>query len=145
MLNHDEESSTSAVHSVGNLTAIDAISERLAEVTRLAEKLDETLYEAGARIRTASKELPTEANTISVSTEENVSEIEKNRGKTDVDDVISVGDIDESYTEDYVTATDCTTTPMARSRSESFVTMSECEDGLAALAAEFFSSARSVS
>lgn len=36
---------------VSNLTAVEAISARLAEVTRLAEKLDAKLCEAGARTR----------------------------------------------------------------------------------------------
>lgn len=36
---------------VSNLTAVEAISARLAEVTRLAEKLDARLCEAGARTR----------------------------------------------------------------------------------------------
>jgi len=38
----------------GNLTAIEAISVKLAEVTRLAEKLDARLCEAGARTRPMS-------------------------------------------------------------------------------------------
>jgi len=38
----------------GNLTAIEAISAKLAEVTRLAEKLDARLCEAGARTRPMS-------------------------------------------------------------------------------------------
>lgn len=37
-----------------NLTAVEAISAKLAEVTRLAEKLDARLCEAGARIRPIS-------------------------------------------------------------------------------------------
>lgn len=38
----------------GNLTAVEAISAKLAEVTRLAEKLDARLCEAGARTRPIS-------------------------------------------------------------------------------------------
>lgn len=38
----------------GNLTAVEAISAKLAEVTRLAEKLDARLCEAGARTRPMS-------------------------------------------------------------------------------------------
>lgn len=38
----------------GNLTAVEAISVKLAEVTRLAEKLDARLCEAGARTRPMS-------------------------------------------------------------------------------------------
>lgn len=37
-----------------NLTAVEAISAKLAEVTRLAEKLDAKLYEAGAKTRPMS-------------------------------------------------------------------------------------------
>ncbi|XP_034951171.1 uncharacterized protein [Chelonus insularis] len=100
-----------------NLSAIDAISERLAEVTRLAEKLDARLYEAGAKTRIPKddkenlkekKDIPSKE--ISEGTKEILSESEEIR------------------TEEYVTATECSETPVARSRSESFVTMSEYED-----------------
>ncbi|KAL2747703.1 titin isoform X1 [Vespula maculifrons] len=47
----------------GNLTAIEAISAKLAEVTRLAEKLDAKLCEAGAR--TQPVPIPTSALSIS--------------------------------------------------------------------------------
>lgn len=97
-------------------------------MTRLAENLDERLYEAGARIRTSSKELPEEAIGSASVAEENVESEKKNERTVD-----GVG----SYTEDCGTATEGRTTPMALSGIETFATMSGCEDSLATLAEEF--------
>ncbi|KAK0181091.1 hypothetical protein PV327_003404 [Microctonus hyperodae] len=130
-----------------NLTAIDAISERLAEVTRLAEKLDAKLYEAGARTR-IPKEHETEKNSLhpessnssaispaSFSSPVTVTQlsIDKNAPTNDEKIIQASPEITEDIiedinTEDYTTATECSVTPMPRSRSESFVTISECGD-----------------
>lgn len=123
MSNPEEEMSSSG--RVGDSTSGDELYERLVEVTRLAEKLDESLDEAGARMRTPSKKHHEELD---------------GRGAVAEDIMDGEGifskDVDGegSCTEDYMTATECTTTPLARSRSDSFATMSECEDGLAARA-----------
>ena len=42
--------------------------------------------------------------------------------------------VDDSNIEEYVTATECSTTPVLRSRSESILTCSEYEDTVNALA-----------
>ncbi|XP_076385572.1 uncharacterized protein LOC105662897 isoform X4 [Megachile rotundata] len=206
-----------------NLTAVESISARLAEVTRLAEKLDARLCEAGARTRpvpmsssamssTSSlfSNQPTTtvvssstvqsqpiSSTISsigaassmplISSSESMvpfgtkgvctvlkstkpverpvspnvgvgsgdgEKVEKSEDQKMEGDVQDVGDeaecpekndveeaidksCDESLAEDsnidgYVTATECSITPTARSRSESFVTSPECEDFAAA-------------
>ncbi|KAK2586836.1 hypothetical protein KPH14_009775 [Odynerus spinipes] len=216
-----------------NLTAVEAISAKLAEVTRLAEKLDAKLCEAGARtqplpistsalvisstLTSTTTTLPRIASTISLSKSTTttttssiaapVSEINSLISTTDpastsigadvstltsstssapsfgsggatvshvedtktssaitsipsgsfpstmasseaVSNTSSVTDADEEKKEiedvdklhedsaaedvnvdDYVTATECSITPPARSRSESFVTSPECEDG----------------
>lgn len=137
MSNTETASTSSLDDHEGNSTAVDAISERLTEVTRLAEKLDERLYEAGARIRTASRQIEERANgngSTSLKCEQEASSEAKKSETVDEDgggiDKNTDNDIDESWTEDFVTATECTTTPMARSRSESFATMSEGEDAL---------------
>ncbi|KAG8038192.1 hypothetical protein G9C98_006518 [Cotesia typhae] len=41
---------------------------------------------------------------------------------------INASETEEINTEEYTTATECSLTPVARSRSESFVTISECDD-----------------
>ncbi|KAG7188140.1 hypothetical protein KM043_013361 [Ampulex compressa] len=51
-----------------NLTAVEAISAKLAEVTRLAEKLDARLYEAGARTRPISTPASSNSSLFSTST-----------------------------------------------------------------------------
>ncbi|XP_011705984.1 PREDICTED: uncharacterized protein LOC105461199 isoform X2 [Wasmannia auropunctata] len=188
----------------GNLTAVEAISVKLAEVTRLAEKLDARLCEAGAKTRpmsiptvvtsSASSLLsitPMSPSNTSIYTASNTtaltssvtasavsviaqmhpaitSETVATRIKSDViksitstaeklDDSLLhirpyfVEDVEtsnkdfnskeliensrsesaaEEYNvqEGYTTATECSTTPPPRSRSESFVTSTECED-----------------
>lgn len=119
-----------------NLTAVDAISERLAEVTRLAEKLDRKLYEAGARTRITKdpvdEEITTSTRTISPLSPGTVieSSIDKKPGDNLQEISHTSPEPEEINTEDYMTATEGSTTPMARSRSESFVTMSECDDAM---------------
>lgn len=53
----------------GNLTAVEAISSRLAEVTRLAERLDSHLCEAGAKSDDTTSQVPSTSSpaTIDVS------------------------------------------------------------------------------
>ncbi|XP_018309581.1 uncharacterized protein [Mycetomoellerius zeteki] len=185
-----------------NLTAVEAISAKLAEVTRLAEKLDARLCEAGARTRPmsipatvtssassllsisamspSSESMHTASNTttltssmtasaVSVIAETHpiTSETIATRIKSDVIKSItptaekfddssfhirpqsmenveisnkdfnskeliensrSESAIGEYNVEGYTTATECSTTPPPRSRSESFVTSPECED-----------------
>ncbi|XP_044588390.1 uncharacterized protein LOC123267682 isoform X4 [Cotesia glomerata] len=172
-----------------NLSAVEAISEKLAEVTRLAEKLDAKLDEAGVRVkftkdekdkiesiefssyRTASpsslgtvielprkdsgvinnngnynedddhndneellyeenKPQPNGINNNGVC-DENTS-CEYHKTNNDVQQV-SASETEEINTEEYTTATECSLTPVARSRSDSFVTISECDDILSDL------------
>lgn len=155
-----------------NLSAVEAISEKLAEVTRLVEKLDAKLDEAGVRtkftkdekekiesielssIRTASPsslgtviEVPRkedisnyeedsnhllqEENTLRSNEDDDglceQNTYERHKNNNEVQQVCS-SETEEINTEDYTTATECSLTPVARSRSESFVTMSECDD-----------------
>ncbi|XP_067210497.1 uncharacterized protein zormin isoform X3 [Linepithema humile] len=181
-----------------NLTAVEAISAKLAEVTRLAEKLDARLCEAGARTRPvsiptavtsssssllsisamSSSNTPTRTISTATAPASDVtvasviaqmhpvsSETTSASATTSVDKSIiataetpdesslhirshSMEDVErlnkdakeltenarsesaaEEYNvEGYITATECSTTPPLRSRSESFVTMPECED-----------------
>ncbi|KYN22092.1 hypothetical protein ALC57_05510 [Trachymyrmex cornetzi] len=183
-----------------NLTAVEAISAKLAEVTRLAEKLDARLCEAGAKTRPMSipavvtssassllsisatspsnKSMHTTSNTttssmtasaVSVIAEMQpiTSETVATKIKSDViksitptmekfnDSLFHIrpqsmenieisnkdfnskefiensrceSAIGEYNVEGYTTATECSTTPPPRSRSESFVTSPECED-----------------
>ncbi|CAD6240031.1 GSCOCG00002472001-RA-CDS, partial [Cotesia congregata] len=128
--------------------AVEAISEKLAEVTRLAAKLDAKLDEAGVRVkftkdekdkiesiefssyRTASPSSlgtpqPNGINNNGVCNENTSCEYHKNNN--DVQQV-SASETEEINTEEYTTATECSLTPVARSRSDSFVTISECDD-----------------
>ncbi|CAL1681894.1 unnamed protein product [Lasius platythorax] len=179
-----------------NLTAVEAISAKLAEVTRLAEKLDARLCEAGARTRpisiptavtssassllsisaisssgtpirtTSIATAPASSATASVTsaivqmhpassetivvaksvapmaeksdesllhivssrTIENVETSNKDTGTKELtENPRSESATEECNVEGYTTATECSTTPPPRSRSESFVTP-ECED-----------------
>ncbi|XP_012061613.1 PREDICTED: uncharacterized protein LOC105624873 [Atta cephalotes] len=185
-----------------NLTAVEAISAKLAEVTRLAEKLDARLCEAGAKTRpmsipavvtssassllsipamspsnesmhtasnttTLMSNMTTSAVSIIAEMQPITSEIVATKIKSDVIKSItppmekfddssfhirsqsmenveisnkdfnskelieksrSESAIGEYNVEGYTTATECSTTPPPRSRSESFVTSPECED-----------------
>ncbi|XP_048515729.1 titin isoform X3 [Athalia rosae] len=139
----------------GNLTAVEAISTKLAEVTRLAERLDSHLYDAGARSdETASGSVP---GSISPPT---LTDVPKN----EVDVAAGIRNILENSAggspgcptseftgsvkntrqevpndntdklingDDYATATECSNTPVIQSRSESFATASDCGDDAA--------------
>ncbi|KAL6428689.1 hypothetical protein ACFW04_007940 [Cataglyphis niger] len=180
-----------------NLTAVEAISAKLAEVTRLAEKLDARLCEAGARTRpisiptavtssassllsiSAISPSSTPIRTTSIATapasdatastasaiaqirpassettivvgksvtpmaeksDESVLHISRSHSTEDVETSIkdsgtklienprSENTTEECNVEGYTTATECSTTPPSRSRSESFITSPECED-----------------
>ena len=50
------------------------------------------------------------------------------------DEKKSTDNVEDSNIEEYVTATECSTTPVFRSRSESILTCSEYEDAVNALA-----------
>ncbi|XP_018338023.1 PREDICTED: titin-like isoform X4 [Trachymyrmex septentrionalis] len=185
-----------------NLTAVEAISAKLAEVTRLAEKLDARLCEAGAKTRpmsipavvtssassllsisatspsnesmhaasnttTLTSNMTASAVSVIAEMQPIISETVATKIKSDViksitptvekfDDSLfhirsqsmenveisnkdlnskeliensrSESAIGEYNMEGYTTATECSTTPPPRSRSESFVTSPECED-----------------
>ncbi|XP_015607040.1 titin isoform X3 [Cephus cinctus] len=148
---HQRMSDDDALLGGGNLTAVEAISTRLAEVTRLAERLDGRLCEAGARTQaptsSAADSLPS-ATTNGKDSSEVVAGIKKilegsddaaeesNKGTKDkmaedAELILSKDSVaEESATDGYVTAPECPPTPIPQSRSESFVTSSECDDAV---------------
>lgn len=167
-----------------NLSAIEAISEKLAEVTRLAEKLDAKLDEAGVRVKFTKDEKdkiesiefssiltgsPSSLGTVIELPRKDSGVINNNDNHNEDDDdhndneellyeenklrpnginnngvcdentseyhkinndvqQVNASETEEINTEEYTTATECSLTPVARSRSESFVTISECDD-----------------
>ncbi|XP_031789486.1 uncharacterized protein LOC100679567 isoform X4 [Nasonia vitripennis] len=137
----------------GNLSAVQSISAKLLEVTRLAEKLDKRLCEAGARSQALNpaheddeefckEEDMRDANVGTTTTTRELAEtsgaMEKRSDKleeTNVKETESHSQasdrsaVEDSNVEEYVTATECSTTPVPRSRSESFLS-SEYEDAL---------------
>ncbi|OXU25614.1 hypothetical protein TSAR_004154 [Trichomalopsis sarcophagae] len=145
----------------GNLSAVQSISAKLLEVTRLAEKLDKRLCEAGARsqalnpaheddeefckeedVRDASVGTTTTTRELAETSgamekrsdkleETNVKETENHSRASDRSAV------EDSNVEEYVTATECSTTPVPRSRSESFLS-SDYEDALVSTTCESF-------
>lgn len=116
----------------GNLSAVESISNKLLEVTRLAEKLDAKLSEAGARTKqddnssTTRLESPRQTNCVDLPKDER----KESPIEVASDQKLSDSAIEDSNIEEYVTATECSTTPIIRSRSESIVTSSEYEDAL---------------
>ncbi|KAJ8687535.1 hypothetical protein QAD02_023329 [Eretmocerus hayati] len=130
-----------------NLSAVQSISAKLLEVTRLAEKLDARLYEAGARsqpLSPAMEEDNENTNTdIEVGTKKSKDEPDyvatreqykfEDRPTKDPLEILSRASdrsAVESITsnlEEYVTATECSGTSLPRSRSESFLSC-EYED-----------------
>ncbi|KAL7299327.1 hypothetical protein TKK_0007905 [Trichogramma kaykai] len=142
-----------------NASAVQSISTKLLEVTRLAEKLDTRLCEAGARSKSLIsteedrskrlsdlKKLNDEQIEIPITSkkEENYTEekklsdiIQEFVTKTTIDDSnhtssrVSITDQD-SVIEEYITATEGSSTPIQRSRSESFLS-SEYEDAFVSL------------
>ncbi|XP_033210466.1 SEC14 domain and spectrin repeat-containing protein 1-B isoform X2 [Belonocnema kinseyi] len=136
----------------GNLSAIESISNKLMEVTELAEKLDAKLSEAGARNRGSPENLETDLvksddkfvgnsssrlsspRLVSSTAEMMKKEERKETLNETSDEKKSTENVDDSNIEEYVTATECSTTPVFRSRSESILTCSEYEDAVNALA-----------
>ncbi|XP_011496099.1 PREDICTED: uncharacterized protein LOC105360796 [Ceratosolen solmsi marchali] len=116
----------------GNQSAVQSISAKLLEVTRLAEKLDARLCEAGARTRTLepiADEISLKEQSLSMEKRSHTSQEDKPK---EIVKPTPEGDrsaVEDSNAEEYVTATECSSTPVPRSRSESFLS-SEYEDAL---------------